>query len=267
VVAAAKTAGERVASTRPPLVFSLLGDFAARRGSWPVEREAWGRPMAARLMRFMLINRDRAVPEELVLEALWPGKPRESARRSLQVAASSVRAVLDLSTDCESALAHSGDSYRLSLREEDIVDVDEFESAAAAAVAERGALRRRLLEQADSLWAGEPLPEDRYEAWTLTWRERLVDRYVEVLSALAKACREAGDHHAAIGAARRCVETDPLNEAAHRELMGGYARAGRTGFALRQYLACRRALVDGLGVEPSEPTSRLHGRILAGEVV
>jgi hypothetical protein len=59
----------------------------------------------------------------------------------------------------------------------------------------------------------------------------------------------------------------PLDEAAHRRLMLAYARAGRRGFALRQFLACRRALVDELGVEPAAETSELQRRILAGEPV
>ena len=49
--------------------------------------------------------------------------------------------------------------------------------------------------------------------------------------------------------------------------MLAYARAGRRGHALRQYLECRRALVDELGVEPSEETSVLQSRVLAGETV
>ena len=51
------------------------------------------------------------------------------------------------------------------------------------------------------------------------------------------------------------------------EMIGRFDRAGRTGHALRQYLECRRALVDGLGIEPAEATSRLQARVLAGESV
>jgi DNA-binding SARP family transcriptional activator len=68
-----------------------------------------------------------------------------------------------------------------------------------------------------------------------------------------------------VSAARRLVDLDPFDEAAHRQLMTAYARAGRRGAALRQYLECRRALVDGLGVEPTAATARLQARILAGE--
>jgi DNA-binding SARP family transcriptional activator len=63
------------------------------------------------------------------------------------------------------------------------------------------------------------------------------------------------------------VELDPLDEGAQRRLMLAYARAGRRGHALQQFLACRRALVDGLGIEPAQETAALQRRILAGEPV
>ena len=49
--------------------------------------------------------------------------------------------------------------------------------------------------------------------------------------------------------------------------MTAYARAGRTSQALRQFLECRRLLVEELGIEPSSETSALQARILAGESV
>lgn len=67
--------------------------------------------------------------------------------------------------------------------------------------------------------------------------------------------------------ARELVQLDPLNESAHRALIGAYARTGRRGRALRQHLECRRTLAEALGVEPAAETSRLHARILAGDVV
>ena len=88
-----------------------------------------------------------------------------------------------------------------------------------------------------------------------------------MLTALVEHRERAGDPAEAADVARELVDIDPLNEGAHRALIVAYARAGRTGHALRQYLECRRALVDALGIEPSEATSRLQARVLAGESV
>ena len=130
-----------------------------------------------------------------------------------------------------------------------------------------GASRLRSLERAASLWGGEPLPEERYSDWALGWRERLTDLHVAVLAALADEYMQRGDLIAAGLRARELVELDPLHEGAHRRLMLAYARAGRRSHALRQFLACRRALVEQLGVEPATETTYLQQRILAGEAV
>jgi DNA-binding SARP family transcriptional activator len=88
-----------------------------------------------------------------------------------------------------------------------------------------------------------------------------------VLRGLVAACHEDGDHAAATQAARALVEVDGLDESAHRDLIRAYARSGRRAHALRQYLVCRRRLVDELGMEPGRETSDLQRRVLAGEPV
>ena len=147
------------------------------------------------------------------------------------------------------------------------VDAAEFEAATAAAFAAHGVARTRLLERAAGLWAGEPLPEERYSDWALGWRERLVDLYAGVLGALADGCLDDGDLPGAGIRARDLVLLDPLDEGGHRRLMLAYARAGKRGRALGQFGACRDALVAELGIEPAAETVRLHERIVAGERV
>jgi DNA-binding SARP family transcriptional activator len=267
VAAAARASGRRLASAPPPLVFTLLGGFGLRRGSFTVTEEAWERRVAQRLVRLLLVRRDAPVPEDVLFEAFWPDKAAEAARRGLQVAVSSARAVLDPPGAERTTLEVFERSYRLRLRAGDSVDVDEFERAAQAALAAEGSERLTLLEIAAARWGGEPLPEDRYEDWAIAWREGLLDLYGQVLGALSDGHAAAGDHARAIEASRKAVEVDPLDEGAHRRLMFSYARSGRRGHALRQFLACRRALVDGIGVEPAEETAALQRRILAGEAV
>jgi len=251
---------------REPLVFTLLGGFSLTRGGWCPEDVAWERRVAQRLVRFLLVNRDRGVSEDELLDAFWPDRRLESARRSLHVAISRARRVLDM-PDSPSVIEVTDRVYRLSLCAGDSVDADEFETSALAALAQSGATRRTSLERAASLWGGEPLPEERYSDWALGWRERLNDLHVAVLAALTDECLEHADLVAAGLRARELVELDPLHEGAHRRVMVAYARGGRRSQALRQFLACRRALVEQLGVEPATETTRLQQRILAGEPV
>jgi DNA-binding SARP family transcriptional activator len=250
-----------------PLSFQVLGGFSVRRGGWRAGERDWGRPAAARLVRYLLAQHGAPVPEDAILEALWPELTPNGARRSLRVAASRARRVLDFPGAERQVLEVHDGAYALSLDERDSVDAEEFEAAARAALDEPGAQRRPLLERARSLWTGEPLPQDRYADWAVSWREHLTDLHVGVLDALAGLYSGAGEQPAAISVAGELVSLDPLHEGAHRSLMVAYARAGRPGHALRQYLECRRALVEGLGIEPAAETSRLQALILAGEPV
>jgi ATP/maltotriose-dependent transcriptional regulator MalT/DNA-binding SARP family transcriptional activator len=267
VAAAAAAKREKFRSEPPPLRFELLGGFRVRRAGWEIDQAGWGRPMAARVVRFLLIQGDIAVPEDALFEAFWADRPADAARQHLAVAVSRARKVLDLPGAEQSAIELRERTYRVRLRPRDSVDAVQFEAAASAALADRGDQRLALLEHADELWTGKPLPEDRYAEWASAWCERLVQTHSYLLSALIDAYARSGAHDLVIRTGRRLLDQDACNEAAHRSLMMAYARTGRTSHALRQYLECRRALVVELGVEPSAETSGLQGRILAGEEV
>jgi DNA-binding SARP family transcriptional activator len=266
VAAAAAAIRARLTADPPGLSFQVFGGFAVRRGSWRPDDATWERRIAQRLVRFLLTHRGSAASEDELIEAFWPDKSVQAARHSLHVALSSARGVLEV-PGAASVIVAAERAYRLRLRPRDSVDVDVFERAADAALAAPADERLELLERAESLWGGEPLPEERYSDWAIPWREALHDRYGAVLDALVHAYLHRGELGGAIEAGRELVALDELNEAAHRTLMRSYARAGRRAPALRQYLECRRLLVAELGIEPAVETSDLQRRILAGEAV
>jgi DNA-binding SARP family transcriptional activator len=254
---------DRLKTHPPPLAFRTLGRFEIRRGAYAVDAERWERKVAERVVRMLLIRGGELVPEDELFEAFWPEKSPDSARRGLQTAISSARAVLDLPWE-DSRLRVQERSYALDLHEGDRMDAGDFEAAARRALAATGPERIAAMEAAARLWTGEPLPEERYSDWAAGWRERLSSLHADVLSALAATHGQAGDHAAAARAARALVDLDPLDENAQRLLMGAYAAAGKRGEALRQFLECRRALVEELGIEPEAETLALQRRILAG---
>ncbi len=266
VAAAAAATRDRLSKAPLPLRFAVLGSFGVTRAGWEIAEDAWKRPLDARLVRVLLAHGGRPVPEDLIFEALWPGRSAAKARDGLHVAVSRARGVLDLPGAETSTIETGEQTYRIRL-ERATVDAEEFRAAADRALDERGDARQALLENARSLWTGEPMPEERYADWATAYRERLIDRHIAVLTALVELRERAGDPAGAADLARELVDIDPVNEGAHRALIVAYARAGRTGHALRQYLECRRALVETLGIEPAEATSRLQARVLAGERV
>jgi DNA-binding SARP family transcriptional activator len=267
VARAAAAAAEELRARPAPLRFTLLGGFSVARGAWPLDERAWKRPTAARLVRYLLVHGGGPVDEDRVATDLWPDHDGEAARGALRMAVSRARQVLDTERSGDSLLLYRDRAYRLVLGRTDEVDAWRYRALAEAALEAEGPQRRLLLSRVEEAWTGEPLPEERYADWAGAWREELFGLRRRVLFALAHECRRAGDEHAVATLARRVLAHDELDEGAHRLLITALARSGQRSLALRQYLECRRRLIDALGLEPEAETAELQQRLLAGHAV
>jgi predicted ATPase len=114
------------------------------------------------------------------------------------------------------------------------------------------------------LYAGELLPEDRYEGWVEERRAQLKELYLSLLSALGALYEERKEFEMGIEALSRVVGEEPTHEGAHGGLMRLYALLGRRREALSQYERLREALFRGFGTEPDAATTTLQQQIWAG---
>jgi DNA-binding SARP family transcriptional activator len=105
-----------------------------------------------------------------------------------------------------------------------------------------------------------------FEEWAVFTRERLARQMSSALHHLAATYEQRGEYEQAQSFARRQVELEPWDEAAHQQLMRALALNGRRSAALAQYEACRRLLAEELGVEPAAEARRLYEQIRDGEL-
>ena len=241
----------------------LLGGFRAERAGEPVLDSAWGRPQAKTLVKILAVERSHQLHREQLIELLWPDEQPATVDVSLRKLLSFARHALD---------AESGIPTLLAVRDELVtldaqriwIDADAFERAAKGALA---APTVEGLEAAASMYAGELLPEDRYEDWAAPRREDLSALHREVLLTLASMLTARGDRDGAGARLQQLLVLGPADEPVHRELMRLYAAGGNRAASLQQYRACREALAAELGVEPDEETASLARRIEAGETL
>jgi predicted ATPase/DNA-binding CsgD family transcriptional regulator/Tfp pilus assembly protein PilF len=144
------------------------------------------------------------------------------------------------------------------------VDVDAFEEAAATARHSRDPAAYRATID---LYAGELLPEDRYEQWAEARREELRHMYLALFVELAGLYEERGEYGSAVEILRTAVAEEPTLEEAHAALMRLYALSGQQRDALQQYERLREVLSQELFVEPDTTTQRLREDISAGRSV
>jgi DNA-binding SARP family transcriptional activator len=175
-----------------------------------------------------------------VIEDLWPGVEAASGRKRL-------RNVLNrLRETCGQLVVR--DSGTLSFAEGTAVDAVLFEERALEALAEPDASdgARATL----GLYAGEALPDERYEEWAAEPRERLRARALQLLDLLAASAEAAGDLDEALRLLQRAIEIDRLDESRYVRSARLLLRQGRRGRALEVLRAGAAALTE-LGLAPS----------------
>ncbi|MBV9328967.1 MAG: tetratricopeptide repeat protein [Chloroflexi bacterium] len=235
----------------------LLGGFRVVVRGQTLGDEVWHRRKARQLFKILLTHRNRWATKEELVELLWPESDPDSASTNLRSVMHALRRALDVPQANGSAATLLADRDSVWLRSDAQmwVDADEFERVleqADAAVDPAPLLRR-----ADELYAGEYLPEDVYEDWSVERRERLKEAWTTLRFQLARYWDERGDPDAAATSLRELLRADPCDEQAARELMRLLTRHGRRSEAVRVYQALVRALRDDLDVEPSEITTVL----------
>lgn len=215
---------------------TVLGGFEARRGVVRLGLPP-GQPTA--LVKLVAVSGGRMQVDE-VIEALWPGTGRGSGRKRL-------RNVLNrLRERAGDLVVRDGDA--LSLDESAEVDAVLFEERAVAALADGRLDRARA---ALGLYAGELLPDDRYEAWAAEPRERARTRALRLLDVLAVGAEHEGEVDEALRMLERGIEADPLDESRYLQAARLLLRQGKRGRALA-LMRSAAATMRELGLEPSD---------------
>jgi len=185
-----------------------------------------------------------------VAARFWPEVLDSSARASLRVALSEVRASLGAAADCLLS-----DREHVGVAPDRVwVDALHFDGLEA----------RGELDGAVELSRGELLPE-LDDDWVLEARDAHTAALIDVLSRLAAEREATGELEAAISLSRRMVAVDPLSEAATRDLMRRLAAAGERGGAIAAYRRLAERLSRQLRIAPGGATRALADELLAIE--
>ena len=245
----------------------LLGGFRVSVGSRVLGDDSWRLRKAAGLVKVLALAPGHRLHRERVMDLLWPDLDPRAAANNLNHVLHHARRTLDPANA-------PGASRYLLLRGEQLalcpdaplwVDVEAFQEASTVA---RRAREPAAYRAAIDLYAGELLPEDRYEEWTESRREELRQTFLALLVELAGLYEERGgeEEAPAMQALQRVLAEEPTNEEAHVGLMRLYASSGRSGEALRQYGRLSEALSGELGAEPSASSRALSEEIAAGRL-
>ena len=247
---------EAAVAATPTLQFRILGPLEVSRDGAAV---SVGARKQRAVLALLLLNANRVVPTERLIDELWGDSPPETARSALQVYVAALRKALGGEG---SPLRTSAPGYVLDV-EPGALDLDRFvalraESQAAADEKRRSALLREALE----LWRDTPLADLSAEPFAATAVARLEEQRLETLEQRIDADLALGRHASLVPELEALVAEHPYRERLRAQLMLALYRSGRQADALDAYRTARRTLDDELGLEPGPALRELEAAIL-----
>lgn len=212
------------------------------------------------LLALLLVNANRTLPLEGIVDALWADDVPETAQKMVQIYVSHLRKVLPTDT-----LRTRAPGYMVAVEEGEL-DLHRFERgvAKARAALEAGQARQAAdgFRGALSLWRGPALAEFGSEPFAQVEAARLEDLRIYAVEGRLEAELAFGDHRAAVGELEALIAQHPLRERLRALHMLALYRSGRHAEALAGYQSFRRTLADELGIEPSASLRELERRML-----
>jgi predicted ATPase/DNA-binding SARP family transcriptional activator/DNA-binding CsgD family transcriptional regulator len=246
--------------TRKAVRVWLFGGYRVSVGSRTIPQDAWKLRKAAALVKLLALAPGHRLHREQIMNILWPDSGRKAASNNLRKALRVARGTLDEAVGSR-YLASEDESLVLCPKSDLWVDVDAFEEATATA---RHSHDPAAFRAAIEIYAGELLPEDRYEEWAESRRQQLRHTWLSLHLELAQVYEGHGEYEKGIELLQRALSEEPTNEEMHACLMRLYAFSERRGEALAQYQRLREALSGELHAQVSATTQRLHEEIAAG---
>jgi DNA-binding SARP family transcriptional activator len=217
-----------------------------------------GKPLA--LLGLLLLRANQVLSIEEILDALWGDELPDSAEHAVEVYVSRLRHALG-----PDRIQTQAPGYRLRVTEGelDLLHFTQLISEAKAA-SESGNPGRAasLLEDAEGLWRGPPLPELVGTPSGIAEINRLHEMRLGATEARIDARLASGAASELVPELERSVAAHPYREHVTGQLMLALYRAGRQADALAVFTAARQTLDEELGVEPGADLQRLQVRIL-----
>ena len=221
------------------------------------------------VLAMLLINRNRIVPADTLIDAVWQQRPPPEARGSLHAHISRLRRLVsEAGLDPAAVVVGIQPGYRLNVPDE-ACDLGRFaiekKAGIQAAAAGRFEEASRHLSAALAEWRGPVLEDLRDFQFVDAFAAALAEDKLVALTVRAEAEIACGRTHSIISELEALVVQHPYRDPLWAQLITAYYLAARQYDALDAYGRLKTALADDLGIDPGPTLRGLHQRILRQE--
>jgi predicted ATPase/DNA-binding SARP family transcriptional activator/tetratricopeptide (TPR) repeat protein len=245
--------------------FRILGPLEVWEGD---RRLALGGPKHRALLAILLLDANRVVSTDRLIELLWGEEPPETVSNTLQVCVSQLRKILEpghvRGTPYQVLLSQEpGYLIHVGPEQLDLRGFDKLREEASQASGDgRPDTAAALLREAIAVWRGPPLADLATEPYVIGEAKRLKEMLLRAVEDRIEADLALGRHGELVGELEAIVDEHPLRERFRAQLMLALYRSGRQAEASELFHKTRAVLVEELGMEPGTELQKLLKAIL-----
>ncbi|MFD1148555.1 AfsR/SARP family transcriptional regulator [Saccharothrix hoggarensis] len=217
-----------------------------------------GRKGMRGLLAMLVLEANRVVPIDEIVDSLWADDPPATARTIVHGYVSRLRRMLEQADPAGSArILTTPPGYQLSV-DPWRLDFHRARQLVAGARGKPAPIRAQLLRESLGLWRGQVLTDVPGDPITTDLEELRLAAVEERIEAEL----ELGRHLELVGELRQLVNEHPFRERLVGHMMRALYRSGQRADALDAYQRFHRRVVDELGIDPGPGLRVLHEQVL-----
>lgn len=276
-----------------PLKIYTLGQFELERDGEPIRfyGKVQHKPLA--MLKALIVPGGKDQKEEQVSDLLWPEADGDAAHSSFKSNLFRLRQLLEVENAVKFQEGKAGldprycwvdawafeklfDKVEAGLKGKGETRRDGKYETGNRGNGERDKLKRQkgngdtgkrrhgeedimqLAEKAIGLYKGHFLPGDEEETWTVSYRERLRNKFLRLIIKSGDYWQKNQQWEKAVEYYQKALEVDDLAEEFYQHLMICHQHLGQNAEAIQAYRRCRDTLSAVLGIEPSPLTQKIY---------
>lgn len=210
-----------------------------------------------KLLEFMLLNRNRSISVDAIIENVYPDKSYNNVKNTLQNNIYRLRKSLK---ECrvfdmpKKSILYDSGCYTLKIDDRFNIDFIEFENYISKGCSSRCERDEGIsnLENAFDLYKGDFMPNLDREDWAIFKRNHFYRLYVKCIRELVDRYFEQERYDEAINRCENALNYEPYEEEIHIKLIESLVKKGNFRAAKKHYSYVTSMFYEEFNVSPSE---------------
>ena len=248
-----------------PIHVTMLGNLQLSLGDATIDEKSTRSPKISNLLAYLLVHRDRNVPQEELVDILWPDEGSQNPGNALKTLLYRARATLEplANGDMKMILSQRG-AYLWNKSIPCVVDAEEFASLVkqASDTTLSTIHRKNLYRQAMIIYKQDFLVKLADQMWVIPIASYYHALYVEAVLDYAQLLSADAQYTELADLCNAAIRIEPYHEYLHALLVKALLYQGKRLAALNHYETATEFLYRNLGVRPSNELRALYQEIM-----